>query len=281
MRLLLTTICLLAAGCIGSIGDENQGGNGSNNGSNNVDPRPAKDIFKADVHPLVAKCSGAVCHDVTATSAAASKFYAADADASYTATVAAATLVGTFTSIAPIIQYVKAGHQGLNWSSDEESKIANWLAKETAERSGGGGSNQPPPFDPKALLATWSGCMTLENFNAANMTQAWATLGANNLMKCINCHNGGVAAFLISNDPAAFFAGISEQLAYMLKYFTVSNADRKVVVNVGAFKSANVITNHPTFNAETNAGMTALTKFYDSTMAKMMANTCDPPRLKE
>jgi hypothetical protein len=36
---------------------------------------------------------------------------------------------------------------------------------------------------------------------------------------------------------------------------------------------------HPRFNPTTNAGMTALTEFYDLTVERQTAGTCDPPRL--
>jgi hypothetical protein len=283
MRLLTTILFLAAAGCVGDIGDEDPGnGSGSGSGSGSGDTRAAKEIFKADVHVAVNRCAGPACHNVDATATAAkSKFYSPDAEASYQATVKAPNLIGSpeFSSIAPILTYVQAGHQGLSYTPDQTAQITAWLAAETKERTPtGGGSNQPPPFDVKAALKEWSGCMSLENFQASNMTQAWSTLAADNLQKCLNCHNGGVAGFLISANAQQFFTGLSTQAAYLIKYFSVDVAARKVVVGTGAFDSANKIVGHPTFPIE-NAGMVALKKFYDLTVARKEANQCDPPRL--
>jgi hypothetical protein len=280
MRLLTTILVLAATGCVGDIGDDNPGdGSGSGSGSGSGDTRAAKEIFTADVHAAVAKCAGPACHNVDATATAAlSKFYSPDSEATYQATVITSTLVGSpaFSSVAPILTHIQAGHKGLTYSPDETGKITAWLAAETQERAG---KDPPiPPFDVKAALKEWSGCMSLENFQASNMTQAWSTLGADNLQKCLNCHNGGVAGFLISANAQQFFTGLSTQAAYLVKYFSIDAAARKVIVGTGAFESANKIVGHPTFPIE-NAGMVALKKFYDLTVARKEANQCDPPRL--
>ncbi len=284
MRLLTTILFLVATGCVGDIGDENPGdGSGSGSGSGSGDTRAAKEIFKADVHVAVAKCGGPACHDINATaSPALSKFYSADAEASYSAVVITSTLVGSpaFSSVAPILTHIQAGHKAITYTPEETGKITAWLAKETEERKDKG--DPTPPFDAKAALKEWSGCMSQENFNAANMTQAWSALAGGGAgggsQKCLNCHNGGVAGFLISANAEQFFIGLSTQAAYLVKYFGVNAAERKVIVNTGSFESANKIVNHPLFPIE-NPGMIALRKFYDSTMARKMANQCDPPRL--
>jgi hypothetical protein len=280
MRLLTSILFLAAAGCVGSIGDENPGDDPKDPDPNPTDTRTAKEMFTADVHPAVAKCSGGACHDINATaSPALSKFYNADASTSYDATVNTTALIGSpaFTSLAPILTHVQAGHKGLAYTPDEASKITNWLAAETKERADN--PDLPPPFDAVAALKEWSGCMSLENFNAANMAPAWSTLAADNLQKCLNCHVGGVAGFYISCNATNFFNAISTQAAYLIKYFGVDGAARKVIVNTGAFESANKIGGHPTFPVDTNAGMIALKKFYESTLARKELNQCDPPRL--
>jgi len=65
------------------------------------------------------------------------------------------------------------------------------------------------------------------------------------------------------------------------RYFTVDTAAKKVIVNQASFKSAAMISGHPTFDAVNNAGMIALKKFFDLTDARLTANQCDPPRLKD
>jgi len=252
-----------------------------------TDTRPAKQVFKEDVYASLMKCSGDSCHNTTATSGAIGKFYTASADTTYDATVAATTIVGsTFSALSPVLTHVQAGHKGLSYTPDETTKMTNWLTKEATERAGGGsgsgsGTPQPPPFDPKKVLAEWSGCMSQENFNAANMTQAWSTLASSGLQKCINCHGGAIGGFLILTQATPYFETMTTTTAVLLKYFTVNAVDKKVVVNTGSFESANKIQGHPTFDVLNNNGMIALKKLYDSTAARKAANTCDPPRLKD
>jgi hypothetical protein len=281
MRLLLTSILVLAAGCVGNVGSENMGDDGTTN-----DTRPAKTVFKADVFPALGKCSGGACHDIGGTSSALSKFYNVDADMTYTATVMTPTLVDNFSSLAPILQHIQGGHKGLMYSPDEATKITNWLAKETSERAGGGGgggggSNQPPAFDSKKALETWSGCLSVANFKTANMTNAFNTLAADNLQKCVNCHQGAISGFYIGTAEQTYFDQVTQHTAYLLKYFTVDSAAQKVIVNLASFKSATMISGHPTFNPTTNIGVTALNKLYELTTARQTANQCDPSRLKD
>ena len=279
---LLTTILILAAGCVGNVGNDSQG---DDDGPNPTDTRTAKEMFKTDVHPALLKCSGGACHDNTGTSAALSKFYNSNPDMSYDATVASLTLVSTFSALAPILTHVQAGHKGLSYNADETAKITSWLAKETTERATPGpgpGSNQPPPFDPKAVLAEWSGCMSQDLFNASNMTATWSAFAAKNLQKCLNCHGGGIAGFLINTNATQYFTSLSTTTAYLLKYFSVSNVDKKVVINTGSYESANKIQGHPEIDlTQTLPPWVALKKLYDTTAARKAANQCDPSRLKD
>jgi hypothetical protein len=279
MRLLTSFVFLAAAavaGCVGGVDSDPGDGDGSGSGSGSSnDPRAAREIFKADVFTSLGKCSSGACHDVGGASAAASKFYSPSADATYDKAVEQATLVGTFQATAPILQKVVAEqHKGLTYTTDEQGKITNWLAKETFERKDG-----PPPFDAQKALKDWSGCMTLESFTASNMTAAWSNLGADNLQKCLSCHQSYAGNFVILNNAQNFFDAISKHSTFLLKYFTVDNAQKKVIVNTLSFKAANVIAGHPTFNTTTNAGAGALQKLYDLTAAKQTAGGWDPGRL--
>jgi len=83
------------------------------------------------------------------------------------------------------------------------------------------------------------------------------------------------------HDPTKYFEALSTTTAFLLKYFTVDTAAKKVIVNQASFKSAAMISGHPTFDAVNNAGMIALKKFFDLTDARLTANQCDPPRLKD
>jgi len=143
----------------------------------------------------------------------------------------------------------------------------------------------PSPTDTPSLLAEWSGCMSLANFTAAGMAPAWSAPPAST-SKCTTCHIAASTLFPISSDADAMFKVISEHSIPMLGFFTLDRAipPGKVIVNPNPFKS--VATGlppneqHPRFSVD-GASITALAKFYDATVARMAAGTCDPPRLKD
>jgi hypothetical protein len=136
----------------------------------------------------------------------------------------------------------------------------------------------PPPPNAEQLLANWSGCMTLANFQAANMAQAWGTMTTDGNKECSNCHGTGEFGVIASTDENLFFSLISQHSAYLATYFTVQGTD--VVIDTGSFQNAGVTdASHPRFDPTTNKGMTALQQFYDATKAAQAAGTCGSPTL--
>jgi hypothetical protein len=140
----------------------------------------------------------------------------------------------------------------------------------------GEGTGPPPPDAPttKDILREWSGCMTQTNFQAADMASAWGTLVSSGNKQCQNCHGDGAYGFFASSDQQPFFDAITKHSSWMAMYFSVSAG--KVVINKDSFKAANSEVGHPTFDAENNQGMTALTNFYNATLAM---TACEPPRM--
>jgi hypothetical protein len=272
-------LLFFAVGCVGDIGDSQTPGDDDGGGSNT--PSRGRSTFKSDVHPALGKCSGGACHDTTGTSGTLSRFYNVDPDTSYNATVQLPLLVGQFSSIAPILSHIAAGHKAVMYSPDEQTKITNWLAIEAMERAGGGGgSNQPPPPDPKVLLREWSGCMDLADFTTAKMPTAWGNLSGGTGQKCVNCHGTGLGV-VISADPNLFFNSMSQQSFFMLKFFAVDTQANKMIVNTSSFTNASTMANHPTFDPLNNPGMLALKQFYDLTLAHKTGGTCGQPKLVE
>ena len=275
---------MLAAGCMGDVGDTGMNPGG---GDDTMDPGgggEGKALYVANVHPIMNRCSGGACHSSDAVSAALGKFYMMDASAGYDKMTQSPTIIGSgnqaYSSIAPIITKIEAGHQAVTYSTDEKAKISTWLAKEVEERTTMTPTGPPPP-DPKEVLRTFSGCLTIEDFTAAQMTQKWSTLAAQNNQKCLNCHQGGIAGFVVSTDPALYFQLVTEQSAQLLKYFTVDSSvtPAKVIINTGSFMNAGVtLAGHPRFDPTTNAGMTALKAWYDLAIAK---GTCGAPTIKD
>ena len=275
---------LFAAGCVGAVGDEGQQ-TGPDSGTTTGNKMGAT-IYARDVYPALNKCSGGACHNSDAASGALGKFYATDAAASYQRIVAAPTIIGAgaqaFSSVAPILTHIAAGHKGVTYTADEISKITNWLSVETTEHMGS--TPTTPSVDPKQVLRTFSGCLTIADFNTAQMAQKWSALSADNNQKCVNCHQGGGDGFIVNANADLFFKVMSENSAYMLKFFSVdtSSTPAMVVVNTGSFMNAGVtIAGHPRFDPTNNAGMIALKAFYDLAAAKQAAGTCGPATLKD
>jgi hypothetical protein len=266
---------VLATACVGQLGNTP--------GDDDDDPTPpagaAREIYVEDVHPIMARCSGIACHSTDATATAAiGKFYAADPGGGYTAITQSISIVGQYNEIAPILTKIDAGHQGITYSGADRDAILGWLAAEAEERADSG---QPPPVDPVALLNSFSSCMTIENFNLAQMAQVWGGLGASNGQACVNCHQAGAFGFTVSLDPDLFFGIISTSLSQNLKYFSVAN--NKVVVNMGALTNAGTaIPDHPPFDPVNNLGVPALQEFYTLTDAATIAAGaagCGAPKL--
>jgi hypothetical protein len=138
----------------------------------------------------------------------------------------------------------------------------------------------PPPADATALLKTWSGCMSLANFQTATMATSWGNMSSSSNQRCTDCHQLGGQGFMASLDEAVYFQVLTTQKYQLLKYFSVDVAAAKVIINTASFKNAGVtLADHPHFNPDVNAGMTALKQFYDLTVARKAANQCDPSRL--
>jgi hypothetical protein len=264
MRSILLAVFVLATGCVGTL-------NQNPPGDDDDDPGPteeARTLYIENVHPIMARCSGGTCHSTDATaSAAIGKFYTADASAGYTGITSAISIVGTYTEIAPVLTKIDAGHQGIVYSGAERTAILDWLAAEFEERKDDTG---PPPVDPVALLKTFSSCMTIENFNQAQMAQLFGGMAALNGQACTNCHQSGGFGFTVSNQADIYFQLISTSMSQHLKYFSVLNG--KVVLNGGALANAGtVIPDHPPFDPVNNQGQPALEEFYMLTDAATLA----------
>jgi hypothetical protein len=281
----LFAMALLATGCVaGGFDPAGPGDDGGDDGTD--DPAPAGEAeaqYRTNVHPvMVAKCGTSGCH-AQANATGVYGFAIPDAADSYAQLVSVPTLVGTYTAqTAGLITKIEqvGGHNAVAYTADEETKITSWLAAELAEREDSG----TVIIDPNEVLRTWSGCMSLENFEASEppMASAWGQLGSNDTnQRCANCHQAGLYTFLTGNGNNAeqFFTGLTTQKDFLLKYFTVDGTG-KVIINEASMTNAGVtLAAHPRFNPTINNGMTALRSFYDLTVARQTAATCDPPRL--
>ncbi len=272
---------LASTGCVGEFVEGGMMGDDEGSNTNPGGGGEAEQLYKTTVHTIMAaKCGTAACHGQPGVTGMYG-FATANKDDSYTQVTSLPTLVGTYTvASAGMVTKVKqaGGHNAALYTPSDEAAIGAWLAKEAQERTGGSG---PPPVDPIAKINEWSGCMSLSNFETAEMALAWSRLASSNSnQRCANCHQGGLDTFLTGNGIAEpFFNGLTTQRDFLLKYFTV-DATGAVVINVASMaNAATTLPDHPRFNPTDNIGMTALNEFYTLTQARLTAGTCDPPRL--
>jgi hypothetical protein len=283
-------------GCVGGISDtppplpttpptDGVGGGGS--GSAAV---AARNLFDTTVYPIVAaKCIG--CHSSAGAVGNITGFVAPTATDGYVTAVGYQALIGDWTPTgAPILLKVAAGHNGQTYTADEKTKISAWLTQELAARAGGGtgsgsAGGESPAEATIRLTKEWSGCMTLANFQTANM-KAWGNARANN-SACKTCHVNGEYGQIAADTDNPFFTVISTNKYYMAQYFSVDLsagvATAKVSINTRSFIGVGTAlaphTEHPRFTLAGSTELAALQKFYDLTAASKAAGTCGPPTL--
>ncbi len=278
----------------GSVGDP-----GTGNGSASAAARTA---FETNVYPIIdSKCIG--CHNSAGPVGNTTGFVAANKSDAYVTATGYQALVGDFTPTgAPImIKVTNEQHQGLSYTDDEKSKITDWLNKELAARASGTGTGsgsgtgttETPAAATDRVVKEWSGCMTLANFQTANM-KAFGNMQAGN-SACKTCHVDGEYGQIASDADNPFFTVISTNRYYMAQYFSVQLIDPanptapfdpknvKMIPNIKSFTGVGTATpphqEHPRFTFANSAGAIAQQKFYDLTMAAKTAGTCGPPTL--
>ena len=134
------------------------------------------------------------------------------------------------------------------------------------------------------VLDQFTQCMRLEDFRAANMAAAWSRMTTSGVSyTCTACHASGTGGFIATEPDQTMFDLIKANRYYVLQFVTVDLAQgaaaAKVVINRASFRGVGLgqvpHAEHPRFNPDTNAGMTALQRFYDLTMARI-ATECAP-----
>lgn len=307
-----TLLAALAVGLVGCVGGIESGGgtgpdpletgdgDGNDNGDNPAggDLTAAKQLFDEGVFPLVQKCGGIACHAESAVGATLTRFVADDAARGWQVATNYTALVGNYVAAnAGIITYIDGrNHQAMpDWSATEKAAITAWLDKELELRSGqptdpgtgGTGGTETLAQATERVLSEWAGCMTLENFNAANMAQAWGAMQAQNNQECDNCHSNGDGGFFATRyQPGRFFEIIQTKKYFFLQYMTVDltngAAEAKIVINDmsmrGVANGQDPHREHPRFNADNNQGRNALLQFYNATMQRKQNGECDPPK---
>lgn len=252
----------------------------------------ARTLFETSVYPIVgAKCIA--CHSSAGAVGNVTAFVAPAKSDAYVTAVGYQAVIGDWTPTgAPILLKITStvGHQGQSYSQAEKDKITAWLTKELEARAGGTTTSPPPTGESPAeatvrLTREWSGCMSLANFQTANM-KAWGNTQAGN-SACKTCHNGGEYGEIADNVDDPFFTVISTNKYYMAQYFSVDLsqgvAAAKVTINTRSFTGVGSALaphiEHPRFTLTGSTGLAALQQFYDLTVAAKAAGTCGTPTL--
>lgn len=249
----------------------------------------ARMLFVTNVQPIIqAKCGGpgGACHDGAGTTPI--KFMPAALTDYYLSVTSYSRVVGIFEkTTAPILTKISAGHFA-TYTTPEVQKIGDWLDAEKTARSMPGTGTSTTPMGPGAvaerLLREWSGCMDLQQWNASNVATAFAQLNSEQ-GPCIRCHVNGYESFIASTDSPRVFTVLTTHSEFMTRYFApnVTNLatakmeiNRPLLTKVATGQAPYI--EHPRFNMNAQA-FTALTNFYNQTMARKNAGTCAQPRL--
>jgi len=294
---LIGSIALI--GCVGSVESYPSVGPGTNpnpTGSNSL----AEAMFVQSVYPIIHQAGAASdcseCHTAHAPQDNATGFVAATAGDAYATITSYQSVVGNFTpATAGILERIISGDvhvtgRGRSFTDAQRQAITAWLAEDLTERGGHGGTESPTA----RLLNQWTACMTLVNWQAANMTTAWSSLQTDEGESCTTCHATGGQGMIISNvessipdGPPGMWTVVSTRTGFLIQYFSVDLQAPvpQVIVNPTSFQGVSngtpPHTEHPTFPIP-NAATDALSQFYAATAANLAncaaANTkLDPP----
>lgn len=143
--------------------------------------------------------------------------------------------------------------------------------------------NETPAQAAQRVMGQFKDCMKFADFQTANMANAWASLAATNNQQCRSCHVTGGNGFIATDQAQLMFDTIKTNQYYLLQFvvadLTAGPSYAKVIVNRESFRGVGLgkvpHAEHPRFNPDANAGMTALQRFYDLTMARIVAE-CSP-----
>jgi hypothetical protein len=288
-------------GCVGGIeSTQNPPPGGVGGGGSGDAAAQAKKLFEDNVHPISLQyCSG--CHTAGMPQGNVTAWVSPDLTNAYVTAVGYQALIGDWTPTgAPILTKITNTnktsddpHKSIMYTDSEIAKITDWLNKELEARGATGGGTPMGPETPgqvsERLLQEWSGCMTLTNFEAADMRQ-WGNSQSNE-GRCKTCHNLGEQGMIASDTSTPnFFNYITTDKYYMLQYFSVDLSKgvemATIMVNTRSFEGVGLglppHNAHPPFQPDQIDGYQALQNFYQTTMAAKMAapnGVCGPTQL--
>lgn len=254
----------------------------------------AKDFYEANIDPLMkAKCSA--CH--AGEGALSTAFLTEINGSSYNTILAYNEITGGF-GLGPATLLTKGAHSGSQWWDDGEvALIQQWFdaekaAAETDEEDvvivdpGEEPGEAPVAIaDGLSLMKEWSGCMTLDNWEEANMG-SWANKPAEDNKTCQDCHSDGLLRFNTDPDSSLMFTFNRYQL-YMIGFFSQefdpADGSGMMVPNIPRLvRAGNGTTGHPEYNTNPNdLYMQRLQEFYELTLETKENGECGPAQFPQ
>lgn len=294
----------LSAGCLGELTpDDGIGDPDPNDPEDPVDPvdptdptATAKAFFDSDVKPMVQGCAAVGCHSGAGTDPL--KFMGPGGEANYyTSLTGYAVMHGNWNLQSAQLKVrleldAQGGvpHYGYQpWNADQLSVLEQWFTLERDARETTGDPIPDPtdpgtsPGDTRSLFAQWSGCMTLDNWEASQMG-SWADKGTSE-GPCVSCHNNG-EHLLHTNDNNTTMFMMNQYELFIIGFFAAQinpDATGEIVpaydklVRMGQGNTLGSL--HPTYNTniQDDVYFQRLTDFYERTKALKDAGQCNPP----
>ena len=266
-----------SSGEAGSTGTAGMGGEGGMSSSGG-----AKAMFVEQVFPAINTACGS-CHSGAELAGAAPLFWAASADASYTAIVGYAPSLIAVPDNSNLVLH--GAHTGPALTAGQMTTVRAWLELEAEERGlvGGGDDPTPPPTETLAgALEEFGNCMNLEDWISTGMpsvANAQSAAGS-----CLGCHSSGEAgAWLSAQEEETFqmnrdfpyvkklvsgtvdengaFAGLVEARRFINKGLEAGNCNPQID------------NCHPVYSMPPPQ-IAAIEDFVDLTLARMAAGNC-------
>jgi hypothetical protein len=239
-----------------------------------------EELFNATVRPIVQRCSGEACH--AGVGATPLKFLGTGpVDDFYESITSFPSVTGNYApGLANMLMKIDAGnHYAAGYTPEERQLIVDWLTAENVTRNDGDGDGTPDPPPVGDPFAEWSGCMTIDNWNASNMGD-WSDKGSDE-GPCQNCHADGAWRFNTNPTNNTMFEMNRYQL-YIIGFFTVkveTDGSQTIIPATDKIvRMGNGTTLHPRFNVNPdNQDFLNLEEFYNLTMQAKAAGQCAPP----